>query len=62
MDKDLAEVYANTYIYKCSICERSELSRDEVHRCENGEDICDRCDKIEVNYGVITIPDLKKEA
>ena len=47
MDKDMAEIYANIYHYKCHECKTDGLSRDDVHSVKTGNGvehfICDMC-------------------
>lgn len=57
MDKDMAEIYANTYHYKCHECKTDGLSRDDVHSVKTGNGvqhfICLHC--------MESIPNFQKE-
>ena len=57
MDKDMAEIYANTYFYGCCECEQLGFSRDEVSEVKKVDGtinyICDHC--------IESIPYFRKE-
>lgn len=57
MDKDMAEIYANTYFYRCCECKQSGFSRDEVSEVKKVDGtkkyICDHC--------LVSIPLMQKD-